>query len=382
MSFSDLKPVHDLIPGPRRTWVEIDLGALRRNADRFARRLPDGGRLIVSAKKDGYGHGLIAVARALAPHPRFGCFGVATPEEALTLRAAGIDADILCFSVLAGESLRAAILAGVILTVTDLADAQAAAAAAGPGRPARMHLKLDTGMGRLGRLEPEILEQIPAIVSTPGARIEGLYTHLADSWNDPDGGRRQWARLLAFRDRAGLGALPCHPGGSDALALGPLEPGTWLRSGIALFGDHAGFDDLEPVMTFKTRVIFRRSVPAGTAISYGLTQVTNRPTELALIGVGYGNGYLRALSGRAEVVIGGARRPLLGRVCMDQCVVDVTDGPPVAVGEEVVLFGRQGSAVLPAAEVARWAGTISYELFCLAGQINPRIESAETAVTA
>ena len=126
-------------------------------------------------------------------------------------------------------------------------------------------------------------------------------------------------------------------------------------------------------MTFKTRVVYRRAVPPGTTISYGMTLTTKRASELAVVGAGYGNGYPRILGNRASVLIGGIRRPILGRVCMDQFVVDVTDAPNVAVGDEVVLFGKQGEAVLPAAEVAAAAETISYELFCLAGGMNPRV---------
>ncbi len=159
-------------------------------------------------------------------------------------------------------------------------------------------------------------------------------------------------RLCEFRDRAGL-AVPLHIGGTDALVLGPIAaPDVWLRTGISLYGDHPGVEGLEPVMTFKSRVVYRRAVPAGTTVSYGMSCTTDRPTEIAVIGAGYGNGYLRALSGRGEVLLGGVRRPILGRVCKDQFMVDVTDGPAVAVGDEAVLFGRQGGVILPAAEVA------------------------------
>jgi alanine racemase len=168
--------------------------------------------------------------------------------------------------------------------------------------------------------------------------------------------------------------LPAHIGGSEVLVLpNALALTPWLRSGIALYGDYAPLRDLEPVMSFKSRVIYRRLAPAGTAISYGGTFVTTRPTELALIGAGYGNGYPRSLSSQGHVLARGRRCPILGRVCMDQIVVDVSETPEVRVGEEAVLFGRQGKAELRIDEVARQAGTISYDLLCLAGQLNPRL---------
>lgn len=358
-----------------RTWVEIDLGALRRNIGRVAGHLPAGGRLIISAKKDAYGHGLLEVIKAAAELAVVGAIGVATVEEGIVLRRAGLGLPVLCFSVLEGPALAEAIRQELTLTVTNLAEAAAADhEAAAQGRRARAHFKLDTGMGRIGRLEGEVAGQIPQIRALGHLELEAVYSHLADGWADPASARAQAERLAAFRADARLEDLLCHWGGSDALALKEIQqPGTWLRSGIAVYGDHPGIAGLEPVMTFKSRVVYRRSVPAGTAISYGATFRTTRPTELAMIGAGYGNGLLRALSGRGWVLLRGVRCPILGRVCMDQVVVDVTAQPEVRMGEEAVIFGRQGAALLPAAEMAQLAGTISYELFCLAGQLNPRI---------
>lgn len=357
-----------------RSWVEIDLGALRRNAERYAARLPAAGRFVAAVKKDGYGHGMIPVMRRIQDMPQFAAAAVSELDEALALRAA-YDGPIVCFAVLEGNDLRQAVRAGITLTVTDLHEAgQADRAAAALGTTATAHFKLDTGMGRIGRLGDEVLAAMPAIAALGHLRIGAIYTHLANAWGDPASARLQWDRLCEFRDRAGL-AVPLHIGGTDALVLGPIAaPDVWLRTGISLYGDHPGVEGLEPVMTFKSRVVYRRAVPAGTTVSYGMTCTTDRPTEIAVIGAGYGNGYLRALSGRGEVLLGGVRRPILGRVCMDQFMVDVTDGPAVAVGDEAVLFGRQGGVILPAAEVASRAGTISYELFCLAGHLNERRE--------
>jgi alanine racemase len=358
-----------------RSHVEIDLAAFRRNTARVFAALPVGGRLIVSAKKDGYGHGMLATIGAIADLPQLGAIGVATVEEGVALRHAGITLPVICFSVLEDGALAEAIRHNLWLTVTNLAEAAAAdAMAAQLNLKARAHFKLDTGMGRTGRLGGEIIGQIPGIRRLGHLELTAVYSHLADAWADPASARAQFARLAEFRQRAGLDHLLCHWGGSDAMALPELlSPGMWLRSGIALYGDHPTVAGLEPVMTFKSRVIYRRRVPAGTAISYGGTYQTTRETELAMIGSGYGNGLPRALSGRGSVLLRGRRCPILGRVCMDQVIVDVTGLGDIAMGEEAVIFGRQGGAVLPAAEQAALAGTISYELFCLAGQLNPRM---------
>lgn len=359
-----------------RSWVEIDLGALRRNIARVAAALPPGGRLIISGKKDAYGHGMLATAKAIADIPGIAAIGLATVEEGLALRHAGLATPALCFSVLEGEALAEAVRHEIQITITNQAEAaQAAAAAARVGRRARAHFKLDTGMGRTGRLADEVAGEIDAIRRLEHVELAAIYSHLADAWADPESARAQAARMAAFRARTGLDALPCHWGGSDALAVpGLLQPGMSLRAGIALYGDHPAVPGLEPVMTFKSRVIYRRRVPAGTAISYGGAYRTTRETELAMIGCGYGNGLPRALSGRGWALVRGRRCPFLGRVCMDQVVVDVTDVGDVAMGEDAVLFGRQGEAILPAAEQAALAGTISYELFCLAGQLNPHVQ--------
>ncbi|MBI1785314.1 alanine racemase [Candidatus Sumerlaeota bacterium] len=376
-----------------QTWVEIDLASLRRNFARVAERFDPAVKIILSAKKDAYGHGLIEVARALEFEPRLEALGIAVVEEGLSVRAAGIKTPILCFSVLRGAALAEAIAHDIQLTITDADDAaEASRTAAALGREAVAHLKIDTGMGRLGHSPEETLGGMESIKGLPHLRLSAVYTHLADGWNDPAGAGKQLDRLRRFQESAGLSSIPIHLGGSDVLSMardmnlenagaavpaaslgGRRPPPTLIRSGIAIYGAHPAIPDLEPVMTFKSRVIYRRRAPKGTKISYGGTHTLARDSELAIVGAGYGNGYPRLLSNRAQILIAARRCPVLGRVCMDQIVVDVTDLPEAAVGDEAVLFGRQGNALLPAAEVAQWAETIPYELFCLAGQINPRI---------
>ena len=360
-----------------QTWVEIDLSALRHNFRRFAGHFPPDVQFILSVKKQAYGHGLIEVARALENEPRLGGFAVASAAEALALRRAKIQSPILCFSVLREAELRAAISQGITLTITDAADARVANdAALALGQKAVAHIKIDTGMGRMGRFPHEALQSIQLIRDFEFLKLEAAYTHFADAWLAPKTAKIQHKKLVGFVDeckRLGGVDLDQHIGGSDALSICSEIMSGSVRTGIAVYGYHAGIDNLEPVMTLKSRVIYRRSVPAGTRISYEGTYTADRDSELALVGAGYGNGYPRILSNRSYVLINDSQCRVLGRVCMDQIIVDVTDAPGAQVGDEVVLFGRQKNKKIGADELAALAETIPYELLCLAGQINPRI---------
>jgi len=360
----------------QRSWVEIDLAALVRNTRRVTSRLPPNGHLIPSIKKDAYGHGIVEVARVLTREKRMGAAGIATMDEAITLRRSGVCGPLICFGTTTSPHLEdITSLDGVTHTITSAAGAKHLDdAAEKAGNIVSMHLKIDTGMGRLGRPGNEVLPELDEIRSFRSARLTGLWTHLAACVENPGSGMEQVRSIMDFRKKAELESIPVHLGGSDALNLVKrLPPNTSIRSGIALFGHHALFDDLEPVMTFKSRVIQVRRVPPGTTVSYGMTFTTEKDSALALVGAGYGNGYMRSLSSKGHVLIHGCRCPVAGRVCMDQCVIDVTDCLHVDVDDEVVLFGRQDDCLLPVGDVAEWANSISYELMCLAGRLNPRI---------
>jgi alanine racemase len=360
----------------RRSWVEIDLAALVRNTRRTAALLPPTGQLIPSVKKLAYGHGIVEVINALTGLDRIGPVGIATMDEALALRDAGIQQPLICFGPTPPGCLEDTVrLNKVTHTIVGAEDAgRLDAAAERAGTLVEMHLKIDTGMGRLGKSGDELLRELHEVCSLSSVRLTGLWTHLAAPIEKPGSGHDQVNSLMSFRKKADLEDIPIHLGGTDALGLlDHLPPDTSIRSGIALYGDHSLIENLEPVMTFKSRIIQVRRVPAGTSVSYGRTFTTQRPSVLALAGAGYGNGCLRSLSGVGQVLIHGRCCPLAGRICMDQCVVDVTDCPSVCIDDEVVFFGRQNEALLPVGKVAESAGTISYELMCLAGHLNPRI---------
>lgn len=354
------------------TWIEIDLRATERNFGRFASAMGEA-RIIASVKKEAYGHGIVEVARTLAGQSRLESFGVWSVREAARLREAGLSNPILLFTVARGRDLKGAIELGATLTITSEAEArEAAEAAASLDSVARAHLKIDTGLTRLGRTPEEALREVGPIGDLKRLELAGLYTHFSDAWDDPASARAQFDLLERFARDAGLGALPRHIGGSDVVSLGAPPPGYCIRAGLALHGYHAGVAGLEPVMTMKSRVIYRRRAAEGTKVSYAGTHVLRRDSELALVGAGYGNGLALSLTAKGRVLIGGRRFPILGQVCMDQVIVDVTEAPHVAVGDEVVLIGRQGEEMLGADEVARLAGSSTYEVLCVAGGLNAR----------
>lgn len=366
---------------PPQTWVEIDLDALVRNFRRVGAGLPAEMPIIFSVKKDAYGHGLTETVRALEGEPQYYAAGVATVDEALALRAAGIESRILCFSVVRGAALRAALVRGVVVTVTNLEESAEADQVAGElGLSAVLHFKLDTGMGRVGRMADEVRTHLPEILRLPHVRVAGLYTHLPDGWRQPAEARRQMDDLARFAREAGLEGRLLHLGGSDALSVRDHTELGAVRAGISVYGYHEGVRGLEPAMHFKTRVIYRRRATTGTRISYNGLHTLARDSELAIVGAGYGNGYPVSMSNRASVLIRGQRCPVLGRVCMDQTVVDVTDAPEVRCGDEVVLFGVQAGQRLGADELAALGSTIPYELICAAGQINPRFYQPANAL--
>lgn len=358
-------------------WAEINLGAIQRNFARFASQFSERTGVILSAKKQAYGHGLLEVARAVQNEPRLSGFGLWCAEEGRALRRAGIEKPILIFSIQRADELAAAIEARLTLTISDLDDARAASeTASARGAVAEAHLKIDTGLGRLGQTPADALRLLPAIPHLKNLKITGVYSHLSDGWTDPAWARRQLADLETFVRQAALGDVQIHIGGSDALTLADVFQTGAIRAGLAIYGYHPAITDLDPAMTLKSRICYRRRAAAGTRISYGGTHTLARDSELALVSIGYGNGYPLSLSNRGQGLIRGRRCPVLGRVCMDQIVVDLTDSPDaqqIRIGEEVVLFGRQGEARLGADELATLAGSSPYELLCHLGQMNPRI---------
>lgn len=367
----------------RPTWAEIDSRAFCRNLIAVARFLRPSVRLIAVLKANGYGHGAIPLAKA-AEHvdaPLWG-FGVSSVEEGIGLRSAGLRRPILILgSLFPFESFEAALEHDLTSTVASLAAVRAVAKIASDRkRRARVHVKIDTGMGRIGVAPETAPPVLQTVLQSDSLLLEGVYTHLARA-DSPEETKKQLAlfeQVLRGVRVEGPHALLRHAANSAATLSFPESHYDAVRPGLALYGVYPQDDlsprvDLRPVMTWKTRVVFVKTVRPGTPISYGGTFRVKRPSRLATLPVGYADGYRRAFSNKARVLVKGRRCPVVGRVTMDQTVVDVTDVPRVDVGEEAVLLGCQGPDKVSAEEMARWAETIPYEILCgISGRV-PRV---------
>ena len=358
----------------RPTWLEIDLSAIGRNTQLFKEIVGPDVRLLVSLKADAYGHGALRVARTVI---RNGAewLGVATVSEAEPLRRAGVDAPILVFGYVAPWQAREAVRMKLRATVyaSDLARALAQAAT-DLGDEMRVHIKVDTGMARLGLRAEDvdgILRFCDEVQALPGLVFEGIFTHFAtaDSLDQSYALRQldRFERVLAALDARGMRPPIVHAANSAAALTLPQARYNMVRPGIAIYGI-APSDDVplpegfRPALAFKTQVAQVKDVPAGEGVSYGATFITSVPTRIAVLPVGYADGFRRAPTNWGEVLVRGQRAPLIGRVCMDQSMIDVTHIPGVRQGDEVVLIGRQGDDELTADEVARRLGTIAYEV--------------------
>lgn len=351
------------------------LDHLRANLDAVRARV--GGRAVLAAvKADAYGHGAVEVSRMIERTGAADWLGVATVGEGLELRAAGITLPVLKLSVARGEEVAAAVAAGLTLCVVDEDSIlEAGAAATALGTTASVHLKVDTGMRRIG-CEPELAPSLAQRVdATPGVQLEGLFSHLpiSDSPRGEEFTRGQVALFArtAREVEAARGPVPLKHLANSGAVLG--HPDTWfdlVRPGIMIYGAYpdpeaARTVPLLPALEWRTRVSFVKRVPAGETVGYGRTWTAPRDTWIATVPVGYGDGYSRLLSNRGRMLVRGRSYPIAGRVCMDQTMIDLGPDADVAVGDEVVLVGRSGTDEITTSEVAGLMGTIPYEVTCL-----------------
>jgi len=382
------RPVHRrraLDQAIRPTRAEVDLGALERNY-RAVRALDPGLEVLAVVKANAYGHGAPLVAQRLeAAGVRL--LGVALVEEGLELRNAGVRAPILVMggSYQGGHELM--VERGLSATVFRRDHVEALAfAARRAGRTVAVHVKVDTGMGRLGTSLEELPELLRHLRSFPEIFLEGVASHLASAdVKDAPITRVQlerWREVRRVVKGAGFHPELWHLANSAALLGLPEWRSEGLfnlaRPGLALYGlapspwlEPAA--DLSPVLSWKTGIVHLKELAPGDSVSYGATWTATRPSRIAVLPVGYADGYGRAYSNRAHVLVRGRRVPVVGRVCMDLCMADVTSVPDAAVGDEVVLLGRQGSEAVTAQELAELAGTIHYEVLCGLGARVPRL---------
>lgn len=358
----------------RPTWLEIDLSAIGHNTQLFKQIIGPDVRLLVSLKADAYGHGALRVARTVV---RNGAewLGVATVSEAEPLRQAGVDVPILVYGYIAPWQAREAVRMSLRATLYAPELARALSQAATDlDEQMCVHVKVDTGMARLGLRAEDIngiVRFCDEVRSLPGLILEGIFTHFAtaDSADQTYALRQldRFEQVLAALDAHGLRPPIVHASNSAAALTLPQARYDMVRPGIAIYGlapsDEVRLPDgFRPALAFKTQVAQVKEIPDGEGISYGATYVTSAPTHIAVLPVGYADGFRRAPANWGEVLVRGQRAPLVGRVCMDQCMVDVTHIAGVRQGDEVVLIGRQGEDELTADEIARKLGTISYEV--------------------
>ncbi len=362
------------------TRVKIDLDIIQRNF--AAVRAKAGVPVMAVVKADAYGHGAVQVARLLQDQCAF--FGVSSIHEALELRQAGLQTPILILGQTPVAAFPTAIRQGIRPTIFNLEDAQALSrAAAEVGMPALFHFAVDTGMSRIGFQADEESAQLCArIAGLPGLQAEGIFSHFATAdCADLSKAKAQAARFDSFVDmlRSRGIQIPIRHLDNSAGLMNFPDHYEMVRSGIVTYGMYPSGEvspellPLEPALQWLSRVTHVKTLPAGREISYGGTFVTSRPTRVATIPVGYADGYRRSLSGRFYVLIRGQRAPILGRICMDQMMVDVTDIPGVELNDRVVLVGRYGDEEITMEAIADAADSFNYEFVCGISRRVPRL---------
>ena len=364
----------------RTNVCEIDLEAIRNNVRVMRAHIAGDAKLMAVVKADAYGHGAIPVARA-ALQAGAQALAVAIPEEGIELREAGFDVPILVLGAIEPQAAEAVVRHELMQTVFEEGSVRALSAAGEKlGRDAQVHIKLDTGMNRIGlRDADEVRALVRLIDALSGIRLTGCFTHMATADGDDSAGTL--AQLSRFETLCGAireehpEPITRHAANTASIFRYPQAHMDMVRGGIALYGypPVPEAQGLRPAMRWSARAVMVKEIAPGERVGYGGTFEAVRPTRVMTVPVGYADGYSRALSGRGCVLVRGKRAPILGRVCMDQIMVDVTDIPGVQAGDEVVLLGAQGTDCIDAQEMADWLGTISYEVLCSPSRRVPRV---------
>lgn len=366
----------------KRVYAEISLDAIRHNMAEIKKHVGNDTKVMAIIKADGYGHGAVAVAKALDDMADY--YGVAILEEAIELRKNGIDKPLLILGYTSPRQFADLVTHRVTQTIFDLESAKKLSEiAVSLNMTANIHIAIDTGMNRIGfKTEKESLDTIKQIYSLPNIFIEGAFTHFATAdEKDKTFANEQYRRFKEFTDyleENGI-SIPLKHICNSAGIIDFDYKLDMVRAGIILYGLYPSEDvdknaiALKPAMKLKTHVIFVKEVEAGHGISYGLTYVTDRKTRIATLPVGYADGYPRALSSKGHVIINGQYAPILGRVCMDQMMVDITGIDGVKIENDVTLLGSEGDCVITAEELGNMSESFNYEFICGVGKRVPRI---------
>lgn len=359
-----------------RVWKEIKLDAVKNNVKNIRGLLKDGVRLLAVIKADAYGHGAVEVAQSLLFDGGADYFGVATYGEAEQLRRAGINTPVLILGAVFGDEYAELVKDDITLTVFDFDTAKKLSDTAKKlGKTAKIHIKIDTGMARIGFLPSEdAVEEIIKISKLDGIEIEGMFSHFAKADEaDKMPTRVQFEKFMFIKNellKRGIKIPICHICNSAGIIDFPEYHLDMVRSGIITYGcypsDFVNKDalKLESAMSFKSRVVHIKTVEKGTSVSYGGTFTAKEKMKIATVSAGYADGYNRLLSNKADVIINGVRCRVLGRVCMDQLMVDATHLKNINLGDEVILFGKSGNNKVTVEETAEIMGTINYEVMC------------------
>lgn len=367
-----------------RVQANINLDAIRTNISRVKSIIGKNTKLMVIVKADAYGHGAVAVSRALE-NGIVDAYGVAIIEEAIELRNAGISKPILILGYTPKEQFNLVVSHDVMQTVYqyDMAK-ELSNEAIKQGKTAKIHIKIDTGMSRLGFSDTlESVQTIKQIASLRGIYIDGLFSHFAKADEaDKDSAKHQLERFKSFDtllSEEGIHIPTRHFSNSAGMIEFPEAEYNMVRCGIATYGlypsdevDHSRLS-LIPAMELKSHIVYIKEVELGTGISYGSTFITNRRTKVATIPVGYADGYSRNMSNVGKVIIRGQYAPIIGRICMDYFMVDVTDIEGVSQGDVVTLLGRDGDSVISVETLAKWSHSFPYEMICTVGKRIPRV---------
>lgn len=369
------------IPPFAPTYATIDLTALAYNLAQLRRLLAPGCDIMAVVKANAYGHGAIEVSRSVLQQGA-ARVAVVSLDEGIALRAAGITAPIVMLGPLFTEQIPEVIAHRLTPVISDCALLPALTkATASLSTPYPIHLKIETGMGRLGLATDELFALIDSGQLPGTLQLEGLMTHFADA--DGPANNQTEHQLALFQNLVtgiaarGLRIPLIHTANSGAAVRYPHSHYSLIRPGIMLYGYHTlpasiQAPDLKPVLTLRSCIAQMRAIPTGGTISYNATFIAKRPTRVAVLPIGYADGFNRRLSNRGEVLVHGRRAKVIGLVCMDMVMIDVTDIPEATVGDEVIVIGHQGTAHITAADLAEWTGTIPYEILCTLGPRIPR----------
>ena len=366
-----------------RVCAQIDLAAVQKNIEAIRASIRKDSKLMVVLKADGYGHGAVPIAKRIDDIAD--AYGVAIVEEAVELREVGIQKPILILGYTASHLYDKLIQYDITQTIFQYETAyELNEVAKKAGKTVRIHIKLDTGMSRIGFSATEqSIEEIVKISKLSNLSMEGIFTHFAKADEIDKGATtlqyQRFMEMLEQLEQRGVRFAIRHASNTAAIIDLPEYNLDMVRCGIGTYGMYPSVDVqknrvvLTPAMELKTHVSYVKELPKGVGISYNGTYVTERPMRVATIPVGYGDGYPRLLSSKGRVLIHGKSAPILGRICMDQFMVDVSDIPQVKQNDDVTLMGRDGYECIPAEEIAGYAGTLNYEIVCEVGKRIPRV---------